>query len=926
MTIKLPRLMSAGMKQKARLHPVKLSITENLSPLSTASMELPETEAGVSVGDYVALYTAQGSAGIYRVQQREQTYGSTILLSLDHGLCSLSDGVIPGKEDRTDTASSLLAWMLDAQPVKMWQAGTVEVPEDVMLTVSNDHANILSSLVNLLDELPDYRVACDQTTTPWTLSIVRLDDSPGCSCRMSRNIVSLTVEDDRSDMCTRLYLQDVEEPMDAETIGEYGVISRYMSFDDGITEEDRAKKAERYLKEYSVPRVSITIDAVDLSSVTGQSFDSFQTGSVCLVALPEYSQTMRKRIVKRVWQDVYTEPDAVKLTLASESTSAASTIAGLIVDTTVTRKKYERQNEVIIAAEERIGLVSTNVEILAKDVAVNAEHIDLKASKEVVEDMDRRITHAEINIDGVNARIDQKADKTVVEDQGTRLTTAEINIDGALGEIEQKASKTELNNLGETVNENVARIDLTYDSILQQILVNNEVMTQISATLDGIDAWSKDTEGNLGELLTTAQQITGKVTAVEGNVGQMMLSSNEFRTILQSGEAILSEIKQLQTEIDLTVNGANGEIGALSVTANAITQKITSADEKVSQLVVNTDSMVYTLQKQQETLALFEVNIDHMLTQIGTAQTGLGTLEVTANAITQKVEKVNTGFGQLKVTVDSINGTVSKVDGRVGDLELTAINFRSTITGLDGRVGNLELKDNEFNVAIGKDGLGGRIDLLEGILNLQVESGGNTVSVKLNAMDNSINLKANKTYVDDLFAKAITAETLSANIAKIDYINMSGGLSANSIQAQFGIFANATVGNRSCAPRTLTIGSKSCVFFGPEDATFDLADTEEFQAAVSAVSLAKGDPSHVYVSDTHGYSVSIPYTLSNGKSGTLSHVLVADDAYNDGKNSVTVYTNNITCTNTAPNTFYVTVELTNGVYRTKTFTINVGQK
>ena len=506
----------------------------------------------------------------------------------------------------------------------------------------------------------------------------------------------------------------------------------------------------------------MTIDAHDLSAITGEAMDALVPGRVCRVCLPDRGRTIRQRIISRAYADLLGEPGRVTLTLATEGSSAVGQLAGLVVDTTVQRRLVERGieglDELTIATNENLKLVSENINVLGKRVNVNAEQISLKASKEIV--------------DGL------------VEDY--------------------------------------ANIDINIDQILAQIHQNGEVMTEINATVDGIDAWSKDTEGNLADLLVTANGIKAQVTDVEGNVGQLLLDSDEFRTTLQNGDTVLSEIRQLQDEISQTVNDANGTIGALTVKADSITGKITSADNRISQLVVKTDGLTYTLEQNSETLALFDVNIQHMLTQIGSAASSIGSLEVTANAITQKVEDVKKGVGQFQVTADKISGSVTDLQGRVGDLELTSDHFETTITGLDGRVGkleltdkqfqttitgldgrvgkleltdkqfqttitglngrvgNLELRSDSFDVAIGKDGLGGKISMIEGLLDLKVEGGGNTVSVRLDAFDKSISLKADTTYVNKLVADEIDAvkgsfDTLLAGYVKTsDFETVSG--------------------------------------------------------------------------------------------------------------------------------------------------------
>ena len=80
MAVRLPRLLDSSMQELARLNPASLSLDENLSPLSTAQMVLPEGACAAETGQLVELYTSHGSAGIFRVQQAEQDYGGSCLL------------------------------------------------------------------------------------------------------------------------------------------------------------------------------------------------------------------------------------------------------------------------------------------------------------------------------------------------------------------------------------------------------------------------------------------------------------------------------------------------------------------------------------------------------------------------------------------------------------------------------------------------------------------------------------------------------------------------------------------------------------------------------------------------------------------------------------------------------------------------------
>lgn len=694
--MKYPMVLDSNLRAVRSIYPEKISVNENLAPLSDATIDGARELCQASVGDLVRVDTGDGQPAVYRVQEAEETEPGRVTLYMQHALCTLGDAILPGKSTKQGSASELLAELLGAQTEVWWALGTVEVTEDRKLKWECDYTNVLQGLCDLLDELSGYALGFDMTSKPFVLSVLALSDEDGCECRLNRNIQSLTVTEDRSELCTRLYPTNGGDPIDADTIGEYGVISRSLSVDKGLTAEEIQAEAQRMFDAHKHPAVTVTIDAHDLSAITGEDMDSLVPGRVCRVCLPDRGRTIRQRIISRAYADLLGEPGRVTLTLATEGSSAVGQLAGLVVDTTVQRRLVERGieglNELTIATNENLNLVSENINVLGKKVNVNAEQISLKASKEIV--------------DGL------------VEDY--------------------------------------ANVDINIDQILTQIHQNGEVMTEINQTVEGIDAWSKDTEGNLDELLLMATGIKNKVTDVEGNVGLLVQSSEEFRNTLQNGDTVLSQIRQLQDEISQTVNDANGTIGALTVKADSITGKITSADNRISQLQVKTDGLTYTLEQNSETLALFDVNQQHMLTQIGRVQ------------------------------------------------------------ALDGRVGSLELRSNSFDVAIGKDGLGGKINMIEGLLDLKVEGGGNTVSVRLDAFDNSISLKADTTYVNKLVADEIDAVKGSIKDLDTEFSSMldgyaesftTGYLSANSANIGERINAGFVVANTVSADNLTVNGS-----------------------------------------------------------------------------------------------------------------------
>ncbi|MDY4140667.1 MAG: phage tail spike protein [Eubacteriales bacterium] len=525
MAVRLPRLLDGSMQELARLNPASLSLDENLAPLSTAQMVLPEGECAAETGQLVELYTSHGSAGVFRVQQAEQDYGGRVTLALEHGLTTLGDGIMPGEGEQSGTARQLVSDILACQPKTMWVLGRVDVPNSLTLTWKNDNANMLESLCSLMDELPGYRLTFDQSVFPWVLNIEALPDADGCECRLSRNLSSLRVEEDRSELCTRLYVSGLASPLDADTIGTYGVITRYMDADPDIGEAELTKQGRAFLEAHKSPAISVTMDAVDWYEATGEPFDRFTLGKVCRVCLPDYGRTIRQRVIGLSWPDVYGQPDQVTVKLASESTTAVSVMTGLIIDTTITRKRVtslssalDRQKEILIAAEDKITLMSTRIELIAQEVEINAEQIALKASSEEVGELTRRMSAAEVAIDGANARIDLKANQTTVDDLGTRVSAAEVAIDGANAEIALKVSKngvvSAINMSTEGIKISASRIELSGTVIAGYLNGTSIDVNELSASMvyasGGIQAPSATIDGAyIGDLDCDSLSIGG---------------------------------------------------------------------------------------------------------------------------------------------------------------------------------------------------------------------------------------------------------------------------------------------------------------------------------------------------------------------------------------------------------------------------------
>ena len=532
MSVRLPRLLDAQLREVCRLHPVTLSINERLVPPHDASMTLPPGE-GASFHAWVELYTIDGSAGFYRVSSSSESYVSTGDVDLEHSAAILGDAIIPGEGTYSGTCAEVLAAMLENQTMlvngqKPWVLGACA--KSASIEYAYDCNNILSAMTEVVgDEKDGYALEFDDTHGfPWKVNVVSVETSASCEGRLSRNLESVSVSISDDEFCTRIYCKSLPEPhyIDGPTVGTWGIITKTITAGEGVTAESLQSYITRYLEDHKNPRNSIEINGVDLATATGESLDSFRIGRLFRLTLPDYNVKMEERILVRSITDVYGAPRGVRLTLASNIRDTAEDLVRL--DNTVTGGSSQNSTKKYIGGgtSKGTGLSQTSVlDMLKKTdsftsateawvkeagVKIEANHADLYATKKAitgnwagdVETINALITASSDNgglvsmlvgrhnkIEDVNAAIsataagggliNMKADAQTVTDMGKRLSSAEITLNGADGQIG-------LVGRVETAEGNIKSAEVKIDGLNSEIELKADKIT-----LDGYVTMSK---------------------------------------------------------------------------------------------------------------------------------------------------------------------------------------------------------------------------------------------------------------------------------------------------------------------------------------------------------------------------------------------------------------------------------------------------
>lgn len=503
MNVRQPMLLDANFNEVRRLDPASLSIQTALSPPSVADMTIKMQDETVPIRSWVRLYTVHGDAGIFRVTAADYQYDTEEQrLTLEHGICSLSDTVVPQPEgdaddtELTKTASAMLSWVLAKQPTGAahWVKGTVEATENVIL--DQDGSDLFSMLNEIMDQLPEYDLTLDQSSYPWTVGIRQKAQTVTAEGRLSRNLGSVRITYDDSELCTRVYATGLNKHiaqsyMDADTQGTYGIISHCLYLASETKRAEAVRIAERYLYKRKEPAVSVELTAVDLSEATGEPLDAFALGKKFRLALPAYGVTVEQWITGITYSDVFGSPETVTLTLANRIADISQTAAK-------TKKRAEKadvvasgggggggggggarntaqgvkQNKIVLAVhDEYITAIEDGIDVWRETGAsITIEQAMIKlftSQRDLFGDLNTStikeiIRNAGITVDASKSLVEILASATVQQESSIDTNASQITVQA--GQISQKVSKnnviSEINQTAETIRISASKINL----------------------------------------------------------------------------------------------------------------------------------------------------------------------------------------------------------------------------------------------------------------------------------------------------------------------------------------------------------------------------------------------------------------------------------------------------------------------------------
>ena len=524
--VRAPMLLDGNMQEVRRLEPSGLTLSLNLAPPSTADMTIPfDVSDPVPMRSWIRLYDIHGDAGVYRVSASDTEYeNNEQRLTLEHSITSLRDKVVPSLSDAgansevKKTASEMLAWLLGKQDVVRWSAGSCAASENVIL--DQNGSTLFEMLVEMMDQLPEYDLSFSQSSYPWTVSIVSKAVDITAEGRLSRNLESVRVTYDDSELCTRVWynIKDNDNPqhMDASTISTYGIVDGSLYLNTDTKKDEATRIATRYLEIRKEPAISVEIDAVDLSVATGEQIDAFTLGKKFRLTIPSYGLIVNQWITGLRYSDVYGAPEHVTLTLGNRIADIAQRAAKTAKAAKSAGKSSSgggaggARNNAAAIKQDHITLAVHDEYITALDDGISVwreDHAEMTIGQAMIKlfasqrDLYGDLSPTQIKETLRQAGVTIDANKSIVELFASMATTYDGRIDTAESNITVNADNIELK-----VNKN---------GVISAINISPESVVISSAK---VDLGNYATVGQLEALKASVQYLLGETVTFTGSV------------------------------------------------------------------------------------------------------------------------------------------------------------------------------------------------------------------------------------------------------------------------------------------------------------------------------------------------------------------------------------------------------------------------
>lgn len=317
-----------------------------------------------------------------------------------------------------------------------------------------------------------------------------------------------------------------------------------------------------------------------------------------------------------------------------------------------------------------------------------------------LQDLELRITQAEIDIDGANAAIALKADETTVTALQQRLNSAEVRIDGLNSAIALKADQTTVDGVNTRLQSAEVEIDALNGRISQQVIDYEGIQGQIddltaAAIQNSINEHEGQEERRI-KLALARQELNARIDDTNEAVANYRL---ELLAIINENSALY------ESQITAVANDLSSEVQARETLSAKVGQNTaaiqteqtarSTADEALSNRITTLQSTVNgntaAIQTEQTTRANADTALSNRIT----------TMQSTVNSNTSAIQTE----AQTRADADTAEAKArqtlaSKVSQNTAAIQTEATTRANADSALSTRIDTLQSTVNSNTAAI----------------------------------------------------------------------------------------------------------------------------------------------------------------------------------------------------------------------------------
>jgi len=318
-----------------------IGYTKRFNEVWGASFSLPADDpklAEVKPLYYVEIFENGERVDLFRIMPQKMVRSAeqdVVHFECEHVLSTLLDEVIPEYDQFTNIETrDVLAGILDYQDTPHWTLGQVDFTRYFHYAWDGD--NLLSAVFSVAQPFDEpYQFTWDTSVYPWRLNLVRVSDEVTAEIRYAKNLRGITKTEDPSNIVTRLYARGYGEGVnqltiesvnptgkkyiDAATQSLYGIKS-YVWTDRRFENADSLyNSAKALLDQWSVPKITYEVDAIDLAQIDEYGVESFEIGKLVRVKDEELGIDVDVRVMSIDKGDITGAPYDIRLELANRT-------------------------------------------------------------------------------------------------------------------------------------------------------------------------------------------------------------------------------------------------------------------------------------------------------------------------------------------------------------------------------------------------------------------------------------------------------------------------------------------------------------------------------------------------------------------------------------------------------------------------------